>query len=147
VSESAKDARSDVGNEAETGPVKASPMDRVATRLAEKFPNPPAPKGRKRGRHFLMWWSVILLMLLTLGATFAFGSLLLGYVGWIVLDPAQAFQSPWHPVAAVTLGLFTSVGAAWLFIYGVSILNGVIRASKELAEERRALLALAQSAE
>jgi len=141
------ESKDNLGGDSASEPVNTSPMDRVANRIEERFPSQRPPKGRKRGRHFLVWWSVILLMLLTLGATFSFGSLLLGYVGWIVIDPAQTFQSPWHPVAAVILGLFTSVGAAWLFVYGVSLLNGVIRASKELAEERMALLKLEKSAE
>ena len=139
MSDSTGDLKGDAGVSETTDPASNSPMDRIANRIEERFPSKPAPKGKKRGRHFLLWWSVILLMLLALGATFAFGSLLLGYVIIIVIDPAQTFQSSWHPVAAVTLGLFTSVGAAWLFFYGVSILNGVIRASKEIAEERRAL--------
>ena len=91
------------------------------------------PKGKKRARHFLTWWSVITLMLLCLGGTFAFGALLLGYVAWIGMDPAQTFGSLWHPAVAIPLGLFGTIGSGWLFVYGVKILNGVISASREMA--------------
>lgn len=87
-------------------------------------------------RHFLAWWSVIVLMLATLAGTFAFGALLLGYVARIAIDPAQPFGSLWHPVVAVPLGLFTTLGSAWLFFYGLSILGGVVRASAALGAQR-----------
>ncbi len=91
------------------------------------------PKGKKRARHFLTWWSVIILMLLCLTATFGFGAMLLGYVAWIGIDPEQSFRSLWHPAVAIPLGLFAAVGSAWLFAYGLKILNGVVAASQELA--------------
>ncbi len=103
-----------------------------------KMPVSPPPKGRQRVRHFLTWWAVITLMLATLIGAFGAGSLLLGYVGWIALDPAQSFHSPWHPVVAVVMGLFTSLGSAWLFGYGVIILRGVVRASRTLAHQSAA---------
>jgi len=97
------------------------------------------PTTRKgQVRHFLSWWAVIVLMLLSLVATFCFGAGLLGYVAWIAYDPAQSFQSPWHWVAAVPFGLLAAVGSAWLFGYGVIILRGVIRASRDLAERMQA---------
>ncbi|MFQ5509219.1 MAG: hypothetical protein ACE5FN_07770 [Leptospirillia bacterium] len=89
--------------------------------------------AKKRARHFLSWWAVSALMLATLVATFGFGALLLGYVAWIGIDPAQSFNSFWHPLVAVPLGLITAAGSAWLFGYGIIILRGVVRASLKLA--------------
>ncbi|MBI5136805.1 MAG: hypothetical protein HZA24_05645 [Nitrospirae bacterium] len=97
----------------------------------------PAPgTARKRARYFLTWWSVIILMLLALAVTFGFGAVLLGYVVWIGLDPEQSFGSLWHPLVAVPLGLFAAAGSAWLFLYGVTILRGVVQASNDLARRR-----------
>lgn len=95
--------------------------------------------ARKRAKHFLSWWSVIVLMLLALAVTFGFGAVLLGYVAWIVIDPELSFQSMWHPAVAVPLGLFTAAGSAWLFVYGLGILRGVVQASNDLARQRAAL--------
>jgi hypothetical protein len=91
---------------------------------------------RGRARHFLSWWSVIVLMLAALGATFAFGALLLAYTAWIALDPAQHFGAGWHPVVAVTVGVLVCGGSLWLLGYGLWILGGVVRASRDLARER-----------
>jgi hypothetical protein len=87
-------------------------------------------------RHFLLWWTVVALMLATLAATFAAGAILLGYVAQIAFDPARSFQAAWHPWLAVPVGVFTAGGSAWLFGYGLIILGGVVRASKRLAAER-----------
>lgn len=92
--------------------------------------------SRRRARHFLSWWSVIVLMLAALAATFGFGALLLGYTAWIAADPAQHFGALWHPVVAVVVGLLVCGGSLWLLGYGLWILGGVVRASRALARER-----------
>jgi hypothetical protein len=81
---------------------------------------------------------VIVLMLGALGVTFAFGALLLGYTAWIALDPGQHFDALWHPIVAVTVGLLVCGGSLWLLGYGLWILGGVVRASRDLARERAA---------
>ena len=96
----------------------------------------PQDAARRRARHFLAWWGVVALMLLTLGVTCAFGGLLLAWVLWIAVDPAQSFGSPWHPAVAVLLGLLVLAGGLWLLGYGLWILRGVVRALKALAEAR-----------
>jgi len=92
--------------------------------------------GSRRVRHFLTWWGVVVLMLVTLGVTFGFGAVVLGYVVWIALDPQQAFGAAWHPWVAVTVGLLVCGGSLWLLGYGLWILGGVVRASRALAAER-----------
>jgi hypothetical protein len=91
---------------------------------------------RARTRHFLTWWAVIVLMLATLGMTFAFGAIVLGYVAWIALDPAQGFGAAWHPYVAAVAALLVVGGSLWLLGYGLWILRGVVRASRALARER-----------
>jgi hypothetical protein len=91
-------------------------------------PRDPKTAARRRARHFLAWWSVVALMLLTLTVTCGFGALLLGYVVWIALDPAQSFASAWHPVVAVVFGVGVLGGGLWLLGYGLWILRGVVRA-------------------
>jgi hypothetical protein len=93
----------------------------------------PKDAARRRARHFLAWWSVVALMLVTLGATCAFGALLLGYVIWIAVDPAQSFASAWHPVVAVLMGVLVLGGGLWLLGYGLWILRGVLRAMRAMA--------------
>jgi hypothetical protein len=88
----------------------------------------PKAAARRRARHFLAWWSVVALMLLTLTVTCGFGALLLGYVVWIAVDPGQSFASAWHPVVAVVLGVVVLGGGLWLLGYGLWILRGVVRA-------------------
>jgi hypothetical protein len=88
----------------------------------------PRDAARRRARHFLSWWAVVALMLVTLGATCGFGALLLGYVIWIAVDPAQSFGSLWHPVVAVIFGAGVLGGGLWLLGYGLWILRGVVRA-------------------
>jgi uncharacterized membrane protein len=91
---------------------------------------------RRRVRHFLSWWSVIVLMLAALAATFGFGALLLGYTAVIALDPAQHFGALWHPIVAVITGVLVCGGSLWLLGYGLWILGGVVKASKTLARDR-----------
>jgi hypothetical protein len=91
---------------------------------------------RRRARHVLSWWSVIVLMLAALAATFAFGALLLGYTASIALDPAQHFGALWHPIVAVIVGLLVCGGSLWLLGFGLWILGGVVKASKALARDR-----------
>lgn len=86
---------------------------------------------RRQSRHFMVWWTAVALMLLTLAITFLAGLALLGYAGWIWVDPAQSFASVWHPLVAIPLGLFTAGGAAWLFGYGLVIVVRVARALRE----------------
>jgi len=93
----------------------------------------PKQAARRRARNFLAWWSVVALMLLTLGVTCAFGALLLAYVVWIAVDPAQSFGATWHAVVAVVFGVVVLGGGLWLFGYGLWILRGVVRALKALA--------------
>ncbi len=89
---------------------------------------------RRQARHFMVWWTAVALMLMTLAVTFLAGMVLLGYAGWIALDPAQSFGSVWHPLVAVPLGLFTAGGSAWLFGYGLVIVVRVVRALQEHAQ-------------
>ena len=91
--------------------------------------------GAGRARHFLVWWAASALMLVTLAATFGFGALLVGYVGWIAWDPVQSFGAVWHPLVALPVGLVTAIAALWLFVWGVVILIRVVKSLRELVAQ------------